>query len=290
MATLNVQKSLDEFYENIYKARSSFETVLNMQLCNISEGDISDEEDVVEYYIKSAYYQLLALSEALGLDHFHSLIVKLADEIEGGGKKWIHSRMGREEPYLVWPSKFQYFANAIKAMYAVPSIGVVPRDLEQILRNTLYAITDKDCFVSSPANEDDVHRRIEAVLKCIFPDLLHKPTLNKPIKCFEPDTGLPTIRTLIEYKYLTSKLDCARIADEVLADTRGYASADWDKFIYVIYETRRVRSEGDWEGLLRAAEVPHNTTVIVLTGEEASGGKPPPSKKGTPRKPKTKSG
>jgi hypothetical protein len=32
---------------------------------------------------------------------------------------------------------------------------------------------------------------MEAILRCVFKDLKHKPPIGKAIKNFEPDTGLP---------------------------------------------------------------------------------------------------
>jgi hypothetical protein len=122
-------------------------------------------------------------------------------------------------------------------------------------------------------------------LKCVFPDLKHKPTLTKQIKNFEPDTGIPSIETLIEYKFLSRREDIATIADEVLADTRGYTSRDWNRFLYVIYETNRIRPEKDWNQLLRQSGVPENTTIVVLGGEPTRRKRKkkwPPNKKNQP--------
>ena len=96
---------------------------------------------------------------------------------------------------------------------------------------------------------------------------MHKPRLAKPIKNFEPDTGIPSIRTLLEYKFISGHRQVAQIADEILADTRAYTSQDWTSFVYLIYETRRFKPESQWRQLLRDCEVSENTAVVVLTGE-----------------------
>jgi hypothetical protein len=59
-----------------------------------------------------------------------------------------------------------------------------------------------------------------------------------------------------------------RVADEVLADTRGYVSKEWEQFVYVIYETRRLKPEGQWNELMRASGVGAETQVVVLSGED----------------------
>ncbi|HZX49395.1 MAG TPA: hypothetical protein VFF47_09290 [Nitrospirota bacterium] len=129
--------------------------------------------------------------------------------------------------------------------------------------------TDKVLFRTTPENEKDVHLRIEGILKCVFPDLKHKPVITKQIKNFEPDTGISSIETLIEYKFLSRREDVATIADQVLADTRGYTSREWKRFLYVIYERNRFKPEKEWNQLLRQSGVPENTTVVVLCSETA---------------------
>src|SRR5260221_427705 len=153
----------------------------------------------------------------------------------------------------------------------------VSKDFIDIHRATQYSITDEKCFPSPPANENEVHARIEAVLRCVFPDLLHKPPIAKQIKNFQPDTGLPSIHTLIEYKFMADAGEEKRIAEEVLADTRGYVSEEWTKFIYVIYETKRIKPESHWKQLLRTSGLESNTEVIVISGE-------PPRRRPAPAK------
>jgi hypothetical protein len=131
------------------------------------------------------------------------------------------------DPYSFWASRVRQYARAFDTTFGSASPSTVTKDLIDILRATVYSITDEECFSSPPSNEAEMHVRIEAVLRCVFPDLRHKPTIGKPIKNFEPDTGLPSVQTLIEYKFVGSKADVKRVADEVLADTRGYVSKEW---------------------------------------------------------------
>ncbi len=121
------------------------------------------------------------------------------------------------------------------------------------------------------------------MLRCVFPDLLHKPPIAKQIKNFQPDTGLPSIHTLIEYKFMSDQGEEKRIADEVLADTRGYVSDDWTNFIYVVYETKRIKPESQWRQLLRQSGVGADTDIVVISGEEPRRpAKPKAAQAGTP--------
>ncbi|MBT6068756.1 hypothetical protein HOG48_03300 [Candidatus Peregrinibacteria bacterium] len=59
------------------------------------------------------------------------------------------------------------------------------------------------------------------------------------------------------------------IADQLLADTRGYVSKDSMRFIYVVYEIKRFRTESDSNMFLRESGIRDNTTIVVLGGESA---------------------
>lgn len=268
-----VLKAIDEVYENIYRANSALRLVIDMQTADADRSEIADEEDLASYHVQAAYVQLLTLLESLGLRDTYGMVMDLYKLAAKDG--WTKTRVGREEPYLVWAGELHVYIDALRTMYAMPADVAVPRDLESILRNCLYAITDKACF-APPAKEAEVHDRIEMILRCIFPDLVRKPPLNKPIKNFIPDTGLPSVKTLIEYKFISDADEAKRVADEILADTRGYASPDWTTFFFVIYETTRIRTEAEWIGLLKASDIPDTTRIILLQGEP-----PPDGKKAT---------
>ena len=216
----------------------------------------------------AAYSQLMLMAESLGLTHMYDQIRKSYDEaIDRKDGMSARETDPAGEPYLLVEWELNRFASSFEAVYGLRPSHVVSKDVIDVLRATQYAITDRNCFAEPPASEADVHRRIEAVLKCVFPDLDHKPPIPKPVKNFEPDTGLPSMRTLIEYKFIQTIADAKRVADEILADTCGYKSSDWDKFVFVIYETKRLKPEEDWNRLLDQCGTAFNTEAIVLCGE-----------------------
>ncbi len=179
-----------------------------------------------------------------------------------------NSEMGPEEPYLVWAEKLRPFVLAIEAICPTNEAGErVNKELREIVQRSVYALCDDEIYNSPPANENDVHVRIEAILKCYYPDLKRKPALTKPIKNFEPDTGIASLKTLIEYKFAKTKKEAKRIADEILADASGYRSRQWKNLLYVIYETKRLLPEGDWKRLLHECELHEGYDVIVLSGD-----------------------
>jgi hypothetical protein len=222
------------------------------------------EQAAVPYYIEAGFIQLLVLLDQLDLKRTHKQVSELFHRAaeEGFGKTRV-----ADEPYLVWGETLTQFADAVAKSSGVHSSVSVSRDLVAMLRATQYSITDRRAFPGPPGDEADVHHRVEAILRCVFPDLQHKPRLTKAIKHFEPDTGLPSVQTLIEYKFVSDGTMAKRIADEILADTRGYTSKDWETFLYVVYETHRVKPEAEWNQLLRDCGIEQDVRVIVISGE-----------------------
>ncbi|MEJ2147833.1 MAG: hypothetical protein P8020_22200, partial [Acidobacteriota bacterium] len=206
---------------------------------------------------------VLYLADVLNLGRTYDRIATAFAQAQEEGL--LKHEMGFEEPFLVWPVVLRDYLDAFRSGYVAESPTAVLKDLESMLRESVYSITDKRVFDEPPANETDVHNRMEAVLRCVFPDLKRKPSLSKAIKNFEPDTGLPSIQTLIEYKFVSKNDDVKRVADEILADTRGYVSETWSRFVYLIYETSPICSETQWNQLFVECRV-RNTKAIVISG------------------------
>lgn len=223
-----------------------------------------DEKELTDYYMERAFTQTLVFLEAAGLPNTAAALAKINELAKEDYSEYSAYSDGI---YLVWAAKLEAFVYAIDATFVQNKQGTVTKELIDILRATLYSITDRLCFPLPPKNEGEVHSRIEAVLRCVFPDLRNRPSITKPIKNFEPDTGIPSLRTLIEYKFVDSMDRVKTVVDEVLADTRGYPSKDWERFIYVIYETARWKPETEWSEMLEQNGVGNNTNIIVLSGE-----------------------
>lgn len=248
----------------------------------IAQGASTDDPfatDNGERYLQLAYTQLLIVAERLGLPELRRDIRETFDEAKSKGLGQTDSD-DFGEPISVWAAPARRFRSALQSTLAIEGTRTITKDVESILRSIAYTINNTSLFPVVPSSEADVHARAEGILRCVFPDLTHKPRLGKPIKNFEPDTGLPSIQTLIEYKFLSSSSQVPAVADEILADTRGYTSIEWKAFVYAIYETSRFRPEAEWRQLLRTSGVPDSATVVVLSGDPP---KAPPVPKGRAR-------
>ncbi len=268
--------------ENIHEAITRLKTSIQNAARSFDDYMIYDDEWASpDWAIEICFIKLLAIIESLGLSKLHEMVLSEYLKTKETKKGFLAAEATPDgEPFSPIISRLRQFLSAIVQFYPSDEPTKITKDLLQIIRDIHYTITDKALFKSVPQDEKDVHIRIEGILKCVFPDLKHKPTLTKPIKNFEPDTGIPSIETLIEYKFLSRPDAVGTIADEVLADTRGYTSKDWKYFVYVIYETNRFRREKEWVQLLRQSGVPENTTIVVLSGEPPVRGK----KKKLPKK------
>lgn len=236
------------------------------QFYNLRADDIDNQIEVVEFYMERAYSKSLVLLDQLEMSKTYKKLEGIYDKAKKNG--FAREKGIDQEPYLIWRDPLEAILDSILDYNSLEMLDTpISRDLISIIRGSEYSITNKKIFKEMPQNENDVHQRIEGILKCIFPDLQNKPRLTKPIKSFEPDTGLPSIKTLIEYKYISTTTEAKRIADEILADSRGYTSNLWNTYLYVIYETHRVKSEDEWNQFIASCEISKSSKVVVLHGE-----------------------
>jgi hypothetical protein len=259
--------ALDSISESVGKADSAFDAMFDVQ----EQWERQQKADSAASYVELAYVKLQCLCEVLELPLLRNDVSKSMVVAGENGFIATDTHPGGDS-YLLAPRSIMKHVFALRSIFLTEPSQTITKDLETILRAMTYSIVDRNAFGEAPFNEEEVHHRVEAVLRCIFPDLLHKPRITKQIKHFEPDTGIPSIRTLIEYKFVNDENDCKRVADEILADTRGYASPDWQGLIFVFYETRPLRSEVQWRQMLRTCDVAAElSSVVVLTGGSSVG-------------------
>jgi hypothetical protein len=255
---LDVEQALAALRASISSAGNSWD----------QEVIYGDEWSDAAWRIEKCFFQLITIADYLGLNDLKKMILLEYENTKSSTKGFMAASQSPDgEPYSKVLSKLRQFTAAIRQFFPNDEPTRITKDVTEILRGIQYVLVDKALFGSIPRSETDVHIRIEGVLKCVFPDLKHTPTVTKSVKSFQPDTGIPSIETLIEYKFLSCAKDVGIVADEILADTRGYLSSEWKRCIYVVYETNRFRSEKEWNQLLRQAGVPESTTIVVLSGE-----------------------
>lgn len=255
--------------ENILEALSNLKSYMADASRDFDEWVLNEEEWIEpSWKIETCFFQILSIAEALKFNELHKMLLDEYNTYKNQKDGFVSHKMTPDgEPYSICLSRLRRYLKSIQSFFPQEKNLKIDKELFNIIRDIHYVITDKTLFGGPPKNENDVHIRIEGILKCLFADLKHKPTLTKSIKNFEPDTGIASIATLIEYKFLSRSSDVPTIADQILADTRGYVSNDWKRFVYVIYETNRFKSEKEWNQLLLQSGLNDNTKVVVLSGE-----------------------
>ena len=90
-------------------------------------------------------------------------------------------------------------------------------------------------------NEADVQRIVWTMLRPTFPDLVDEDYLPKfGAKNYRADFGIPSLRLLIEAKYVSASKTVAEIQDEVQADIIGYreSTSEYTAILFFVYDTR----------------------------------------------------
>ena len=90
-------------------------------------------------------------------------------------------------------------------------------------------------------NEADVQRIVWTILRPTFPDLVDEDYLPKfGAKNYKPDFGIPSLRLLIEAKYVSGSKTIGEIQDELQTDIVGYreSTSEYDALLFFIYDTR----------------------------------------------------
>ena len=233
----------------------------------------SDEIDQAnaEHTILRACTRTVVLLEQLGLTQ-GTLISEARNILESVKADPVKALSAEGAPYLVWPYKIKEILDTLKSLYLQKVTGSLPdiTPLLNVIINSEYYITNPQVFGNVPECEAEVHLRIEGLLKCLYTYVQHKPRLSKPIKSFEPDTGISSLKTLIDYKFITSIEDGRRILDEILADIGGYQTDDYERFVFVIYETSRLISSDEWTRAVEASKPRTPIKIVVLRGGSAT--------------------
>jgi hypothetical protein len=162
-----------------------------VQLCHVALNDAERDwwdgynnndslmEQAAQDALRRCFELVLYLADVLNLGRTYDRIATAFAQAQEEGL--LKHEMGFEEPFLVWPVVLRDYLDAFRSGYVAESPTAVLKDLESMLRESVYSITDKRVFDEPPANETDVHNRMEAVLRCVFPDLKRKPSLSKAI-------------------------------------------------------------------------------------------------------------
>jgi len=137
--------------------------------------------------------------------------------------------------------------------------------LESILRDTGVLVRRRGV---DPTKEADIQHVMHDYLGAFFDDYSTEIKLPTPIKTFEPDGGVPTLKAAIEFKFATSLKEVKQEVDGIYADMIGYSgSEDWNQFFSVMYQTDAFVSEGAYKAAVFRGGRKWTPIIVVATGE-----------------------
>jgi len=235
-----------------------------------SEDDI--DQAIAKRELDNAILNFIALLEQYP-DKHGILLEEARSLLTSSRRNPLKAEVLAGEGYLIWPFKLRDLVNMFSSLHIPEKKTESDKDIDsllEILNRSEYYITQTDIFKSAPRSENDVHIRIEGLLRCFYNDLQTKPRISKTIKSFEPDTEIPSLKVLIEYKYIANRAQGKIIIDQVLADMSGYQSPDRDNIIFVIYETRRVFPKADWDRMIESCKPQNRIECVVIKGVAAA--------------------
>lgn len=239
----------------------------------VTEYGSADEIDseIAKESIEQACLRMIVLLEQYA-DKHSTLIDEARSLLQSVKADPLKVRVLMGEVFLTWPWRLRELSDTFRNMHfkQEKKAGTDITLLLDVIANAEYYITNPRIFRDMPRSEVDIHVRIEGLIKCLYPDVLTKPRMSKPIKSFEPDTGIPSLKTLIEYKYIKSSDEGKKILDEILADIGGYQTDEYDIFIFVLYETHRLFPLSDWIRAIEESKPPNRIEIVLIKGVHPS--------------------
>lgn len=257
-----IQRAVDAITDRLAQAEDRWWNVA------VGRDDVFDQE-VAEGALREAWLLIVDLLHTLNMPSVFDFAKRKHKSFEADP---LASRMGVDDPFLVHADEARSIVRMVRDVHLPTSrhdVAVASVDaLLDILRRCETYILSRNAFGFVPAREEDVHQRIQGLLECSFPDVEPRPPLPSMggIKSFIPDTGIRSLRTVIDYKFIEDRGEGKNVLDEIFADISGYQSDAYDTFVFVIYETTRAFSEEKWITAIERAKPGTRVAVIVLKG------------------------
>lgn len=233
-----------------------------------SMADADEDEDadnhalashVLEYHLQRTLRAIGALAERLGtlsIEREVSALRQDSSNLRATSRPYegeIHS-----EALAIAASCF----SPLRAMTDAHKV-TVHGALKNILSKTAVILFNNH---KVPKNESEVRNAILAVCSYSFPDAIREVGIPKILKHYKGDLGIPSLRTMVEFKFITSQSEMKAALDGVYADMKGYKHPDWETFYGVFYMTGPFYTQQDVEHEFKFVGADRSWTPIVVQG------------------------
>jgi hypothetical protein len=203
-----------------------------------------DRESNAEENLSNALCSIACAAELSSLTALREELDRIRPQLE---KEPLAMRFYADEPYLWWANHLWGVLNIIEQAnaLAVPAAKAPESAQDEVLqlaatiRRAESALVDRKAVGWVPVAEDDVHTRLEGILRASYPGLQSKAPIAGPARAHIPDTTIASVGTHIEYKYLSPKTKLSVIIDEMGADMNGFRDDRDFAIVFVVYETER---------------------------------------------------
>jgi hypothetical protein len=186
-----------------------------------------DEREVLAWHLEKSLRSIAVLAERLGAPSIEREIAMLRIRKLGETRRHngdIHSDIYSRATACFEPLKAMANVNAVTAHTV----------LQNIIKKTAQIVQMKGL---SPMGEADVRNAVLDVCRFSFPDAIKEVGIPQLLTSSRADIGIASLRTVIEFKFVTEKNDMASALKGVYSDMKTYRSPDWDKFYGVFYMT-----------------------------------------------------
>lgn len=107
--------------------------------------------------------------------------------------------------------------------------------LQNIINNTAQIVQMRGV---SPTTEAHVRNAVLDVCRFAFPDAIKEVGIPQLLTSSRADIGISSLRTVIEFKFVTDKDDMSNALKGVYSDMKTYRNPEWDNFYGVFYMTK----------------------------------------------------
>ncbi len=252
---------IEELSSRAWKAISELESLHFMP--SRIEDEKNYQEELLKNYIEDIDIKIIFALDSLQVSN---LLKKYITEFEKFKKSLESIDLHWYGDYFYSPAlELQsLYIQTIRSYCDKKDINVNRKILERILRGTPKIIFDSKL---TPRNEKEIKNSVYNILIHPFPDTVPETSISKVTKCYKPDFGIKSLKSVIEYKFADTKAEAKKILGEIYTDIHGYdGSEDWKYFYAVLYMSKPFYTDAQILSEFDMAKVNHSWIPIVVHG------------------------
>lgn len=256
----SIRRTLDEAHLAAVRLHEAQESA-TLEMIE-EEHEQQDAQELLVFYIEKAYRDTGILAERLSLPSY-------AAEVNAERRK-NSSRFAENEythhdvlPHFPHLASVRKHFESLRAMTDAASTTV--HDVfKRMLQNTAKLIDQRKL---DPKSEAEVRNEMLEFLRLVFDDVRKEIPIQKQLKTYKADLGVPALRAVVEYKYVSNKNEMKACLDGIYSDMKGYGQDDaWRNFYAVFYMTGPFYRQEEVEHEFALVNADVNWTPIIVQG------------------------